>query len=217
MDDLHEPPETSERQPPPIRGARCGYCMFFKRASFYKKPCEELGIKTFARPCQAFLVNPYMIDLHKDSIEYIASSLANLNTASITKMNVLLNQEVATRRAGFYFGQEIIVRKFGDDFLSNHCIARVIMANNIYVFVQDRHSNFRGMYLHKHVFTLESWEKKRKQLVFHKRLVDPDYAKYTSYKPKPKPKAEAEEKLPTIDMLDKPVVRSSGKPRVVSL
>lgn len=61
------------------------------------------------------------------------------------EMASLLNQEKATRRQGFRFGQLVYVRMYPGEYMSNYAIATVIQADKDQVYVEGKNRNIRGL------------------------------------------------------------------------
>ncbi|MDE1905764.1 MAG: hypothetical protein KGH75_04865 [Rhodospirillales bacterium] len=192
--DEKSPSDAIRKQP--TLNVKCHSCIFFKDRAYpsFKKPCHELGIKKFSRTCEHFFANPFIF-LKEDPQFKLATKLFKKYENSLPSIVAWLNQELATKKTGFTFGQEIYVRMIGQDYLLNYAKATVVSANKEHVYIQGE--TFRGTILHESVFTSDQWKRKKKNLIKRKKIKDP-LAK-TYYKKVTKAKINMDYEVPTID------------------
>lgn len=212
MDEVVESPLNlkDKKRQPVVLGVKCKSCIFYKDRAYqaFKKPCSQLGVKQFSRPCQHFFANPFTF--LKDDPEFkLAKKLLIKFGKQLPSLVGWLNQELATKKTGFSFGQIVYVKLIGEDYLLNYAKATVVSANKEYVYIQG--NKFRGTYLHDSVYTEDEWKRKKRTLVKHKRLRDPKHADY--YKIKVTPKKAIDYEAPTIDDFAK--VYSKPKKKVL--
>lgn len=162
--------------------ASCQDCVFYNTQSTYAKPCKQLGVLAISKTCKRFTVNPYLIDFNSSKpSNLIRELISSLSKKDIHLFANVINQEYRTRKYGFYFGQEVMIRVFVGDYISNYASALIINANKYNVYIQGS-NGFHGMILHKNILTMEEWDKKRKSLLKRGLIKDPDYKKYTTWK-----------------------------------
>jgi len=206
MDEILESPlDNKDKKRKQITiGAKCKSCIFYKDRAYqaFKKPCAQLGVKQYSRPCQHFFANPYIF--LKDDPEFnLAKKLLIKYEKQLPTLVAWLNQELSTKKTGFTFGQIIYVKMIGEDYLQNYARATVVSANKEVVYVQG--DIFRGTFMHASIFTEDAWVRKKKNLIKHKRIRDPKEAEY--YKIKIKPKKAVEYEVPTIDTFAKTITK----------
>jgi hypothetical protein len=165
-----------KRRRPPAIAAKCKNCLHFRTQAYksFKKPCEVLGIKAYARPCSHFFPNPFEFVKGEKDFK-ILSKLMSKYAKQLPGIVAMLNGELQSRKRGFSFGQPVVVRVIGDDYLLNYAQAQVISANKEYVFIQGFHADkpIRLTLLHESVILQEDWNRKRKALITRKKIRDP--------------------------------------------
>ncbi len=204
MNEVAESPINNKKRPPVALGVRCRSCLFFKSRSHhaYKKPCAELGVKQYSRPCKYYFANPFIF-LKNDPEYKLVKKLLVQYAKLLPDLVGWLNQETATKRTGFSFGQTVYVRMIGDDYLLNYAEATVISANREYIYIQTK--NFTGTFLHASVYTEEQWKRKKKNLIKNKKIRDPKEKEYYKVKKLPKP---IDYDVPTIDKFEKTLAKA---------
>jgi len=161
----------------PAIAAKCKNCLFFSNAAYkaFKKPCKTLGVKSFSRPCEHFFANPFEFILNDKRHKLIATLIKKYED-DLPGIVAWLNQEIYTRKKKFYYGQPVVVRMLGEDYLTNYAQAWVVSANSEHVFVQGK--KFKGTFLHESIILNEDWVRKRAALVKHKKIKDPKAKDY---------------------------------------
>lgn len=160
---------------------RCGNCKHLKRIAnpAYEKPCIDLGMTEISRPCHRFSCDPTKIKFQGDrNIRNAIDLIQNLSPDKLLLMASMLIEESKTRRKGFFFGQTVYIRAFGDDYISNYRRMKVVSADRKYVNLVAPDGS-TAMVFHGSVITPAAWRKKKEQLTKTERLTDPRYKKYT--------------------------------------
>ncbi len=212
-----------------ISGLKCGQCKFFKQFGFYsisgdsqkreKVPCNELGILETSLPCPNFSISPYKINFkNKEGVERLLEKiLQKITKKDLALFSVLINQEQRTRKKGFYFGQIVYLRLFGEDYLSNYVKAKIINATGEYVHVQGD-KGFNATLFIDSILTKEAFIKKQVELTKKNKLLDPNFAKHTKFDSKKLKLFKADYKPNTIDkFLTQEETKRSNIPSVKEL
>lgn len=190
MDDQHDKLETPQETVITIP-VRCGDCFYLRnqRAPKFAKVCSEMGITDAGRPCQYFLPNVRLFEITSDDGKNIAEIISKIPKAHLARWGDLLVREAKTRRYGFHMGEQVYIRIFPEDYLSNYFSGKVVYADRRRIFVEVQQPNgrgFRGQFTPRSVLDVADFAIKRKELVRTKRLIDPSIKKYTSWRPKSK-------------------------------
>jgi hypothetical protein len=167
---------------------RCRDCFHFMRqkASGYKDICSRMGILSSGRPCTKFMPDAKIFSLESDDGRDLRNFISSISATRLSLYASLLVNERVTRRQGFNFGEQIYVRLFREDYLSNYGKAWIIMATPQRVFAQGENDKFRGNFLRASVLDVEQFARKRKALISRQRLIDPNLQSYTRWRPKTK-------------------------------
>lgn len=198
-DEENLPPTPKERKPPVIV-SRCGECMFFKDAATYKKPCNELGVKSTGRICSKFMPNVYKV-LDMDLVKQVMG----LKPEQLRMICGLAHQELNTRKnKGASWGKVVYFKLFGDDYLSNYRKGLILAANNDHYYIMSdiNDNKIKATLLKDSVLTEEQWKRKEKILRKRKKLSDPNYKVYFKGV---KPRIGVNYVPPTIDDTVQPV------------
>jgi hypothetical protein len=201
-----------KRRQPVALAVKCQSCIFFKDRAYktFKKPCSELGVKQYSRPCQHFFANPFIF--LKDDPEFkLAKRLFVKYSKSLPSLVSWLNQELATRKKGFAFGQIVYVHMIGGDYLQNYAKVTVVSANKEYVYIQGK--TFRGQYLHSSIYDEAAWKKKKRSLERKNLIRDPKHKEYYTHTV---PKVKNYE-VPTLDDFVNLVKKTKKVKKVISL
>jgi hypothetical protein len=179
----------------PVLLVNCGDCVHFNKFRHPQLPrvCSEDGVRDYAKPCEKFQVNWQ----HFNYSETFTKILKEVVTEDLPRIAALINAEIATRTAKYYYGMPVYVRLFGEDFISNYARCNVITAQGRYVYVQGMKTKYYGMFVKKSVFSEKQFIAKLKQLALNKRYTDPKLKTFTDWKPA---------KRGTMDIKDIPVV-----------
>jgi hypothetical protein len=217
-DDEKELPQSKQGVIVPL-DVRCGQCYHFakERATRYSDVCSKLGVLPLGRPCVAYLANVNSMSLHTDEGKTFAEILDKIPTSKLTAFAALINQERTTRRFGFRHGQQVYVRIFPDEYISNYVKVWIMLVSKNRVLVQGVKTDFRGSFLKTSILTQEQFEVKRKALRARRRIIDPKINQYTTWRPKIVPKAVAEYEPPTIDNVPKDMRRPLPPKNALSL
>ena len=171
---------NDKRRRPPAIAAKCRDCLFFKDGYYpaFRKPCATIGIKHYSRPCSHFFANPFAFMLNEKEHKFVGKIIERYDHA-LGGIVAWLNQEISTRKKGFFYGQPVMVRMIGDDFLLNYAQAFVVSANSTHVFVQG--SKFRCTLLHESIILDKDWVRKRAALLKRKKIRDPKAKEYFTF------------------------------------
>lgn len=111
-----------------------------------------------------------------DPARMLAKFLINTPTSDLASLAALIAREHITRKKGFYFGQPVYIRIFGDgSFLNHYAKAVVVRADNASVYVQgaDKQTKpFRGQLHHGSVITVEKFAVLRKRMQAAGKTID---------------------------------------------
>jgi hypothetical protein len=157
-----------------IKGLTCGKCDHFDRHAKFSEPCEKLGVKSFASPCQYFTPSPLSINFRQaGSGVHLARLIRNSKSSDLNTLAAFLVGETLTRKHGFHFGQQVVVKIVQAGTHLNHfASASVVRADAKYVFIQGI-NGFRGQMLHDSVVDASEFEPVRQRLVKMKMTVCP--------------------------------------------
>lgn len=211
---MNDPREIKTESPTPTvipLEVRCRDCFHFERerAPRFDDICSRMGILDKGRPCTSFLPDAHIINMESAEGKAAHSLISELSTRRLALFAALLQQEKRTRSYGFVHGDEIYVKVFPGDYLSNYARGWVIMINRKRVFVQGSKPNFRGVFVLDSIIDRAKFTEIRKDLLKRKRLVDPQLSKYTSWRPK---KVTVDYEPPVVDgMLQERVNKKSAK------
>ena len=186
-----------------VVGVKCRDCVYFNKNAIFSDKCENLGIQSFAVPCEKFVIDPNQIDfLESPEKKELAGIIKNLPDRKLAIIAALINQENKTRKKGFYFGQKVYIKIYQPDYLSNYVSAYIIAADKTHVFLQGK-KGWRGTLYHKSILTIGDFKKKKLSIIAKNLIKDPKYSTYCKVKlNKTKMKTELYEP-PTIDQYAK--------------
>lgn len=160
----------------------CGDCIYFKHAAYYTdghkpQPCSVLGRSAKQTPCPAYQMNPYEIDFNNSAVMTLSKLSMLTPPDKLSILAALIMQESLTRSKGYYFGQNVYVRIYPEDFISNWAVAKVLFANNKDVYVQGKRG-FRALFKHESILSETRWVQHEKHLRSIGRLIDPQLQHY---------------------------------------
>jgi hypothetical protein len=164
---------------------RCGDCLHFKHISKFERVCSTLGVKQFAEAPTCFSPNVYALTKkNPDILHQLGMLLREFTPAETRVFMALLRQKVSMdKNYGLAFGQPVMFRIGGGDYLSNYFKGYVIGVASVgdgQVFVaSDMSKTQRNMpatatLLPSSVYPLSKWKKKKAELVKDKKLKDPN-------------------------------------------
>lgn len=164
---------------------RCGDCLHFKHISKFERVCNTLGVKQFAEAPPCFSPNIYVLTKkNPDTLHQLGLLLRDWTPAETRVFMALLRQKIVMdKNYGLQFGQPVMFRIGGGDYLSNYFKGYVIGVAAVgdgQVFVaSDMSKTQRNMpatatLLPSSVYPLSKWKKKKAELVKEKKLKDPN-------------------------------------------
>ena len=107
---------------------RCGDCLHFKHISKFEKVCNTLGIKQFAEAPTCFSPNIYVLTKkNPDTLHQLGMLLRDWTPAETRVFMALLRQKIVMdKNYGLQFGQPVMFKIGGGDYLSNYFKGYVI-------------------------------------------------------------------------------------------
>ena len=159
---------------------KCGSCVYYNRSAIFSDgekltSCSKMGRLPVSLPCSSYSVDPYAIDFKDRPVamkalkEFFAECTSNndLKTAA-----ALLLRENVTRKYGFHLGQQIYLKAFEGDYISNWYAATVIYADSNYVYCQGLNGS-RWQVYHDSIVLPKNFNKIKTGLKSRRRLIDP--------------------------------------------
>lgn len=165
---------------------KCGDCLHFKHVAKFERVCSLLGLKHFAEaPKVCFKVNPHILGKkNPDVLSQIGLLMRDFTPQELRVFAYMIRENaLLEKNYKLKFGQPVMFRVGGNDYLSNYFRGYVLGAATVgdgQVFVtSDMATTQRNMpammtLLPSSVFTLTAWKKKKAQLIKDKRLKDPN-------------------------------------------
>jgi hypothetical protein len=149
-----------------IKGLTCGKCDHFERSAKFADVCEKMGIKSFASPCKYFAPSPLAVNFRQSgSGVHLARLIRHAKPTDLDVLAAFLVGEKLTRKHGFYFGQQVVVKIVqAGTHLNHYASASVVRADSKYAYVQGI-NGFRGQMLHDSVIDAQEFEPVRQALV----------------------------------------------------
>jgi hypothetical protein len=149
-----------------IKGLTCGKCDHFERSPKFPDVCSKLGFKSFSTPCKYFAPSPLAVNFRQSGTGvHLARLMRNAKSTDLDVMAAFLVGEKLTRKHGFYFGQQVVVKIVqAGTHLNHYASASIVRADAKYAYVQGI-NGFRGQMLHDSVIDAEAFEPVRQALV----------------------------------------------------
>ena len=149
-----------------IKGLTCGKCDHFERNAKFSDVCSKIGFKSFSTPCQYFAPSPMTINFRQSgSAVHLARLIRNAKSTDLDTLAAFLVGEKLTRKHGFYFGQQVVVKIVqAGTHLNHYASASIVRVDAKYAYIQGI-NGFRGQVLHDSVIDAQEFEPVRLALI----------------------------------------------------
>ncbi len=163
-------------------GARCGICVHHGTIAHpaYDDVCKELGILSESVPCKRYEPDYRQLKLAEEPwFAAMAAAIASMTGPQRHILASILVKENRTRAAGFQFGEQVYLRVYEGEYLSNYRKAVVVSAGTKYVRLEGA-NGFHAMVYKRTVMNARQWLRKKAELVKAGRVKDPMLRRHTA-------------------------------------
>lgn len=164
---------------------KCGDCLHFKHVAKFERVCNLIGVKHFAEAPKCFKVNPHILSKkNPDVLSQLGLLMRDFTPQELRVFAYMIRENsLLEKNYKVKFGQPVMFRVGGNDYLSNYFKGYVLGAATVgdgQIFVisdmsrKQRNIPAMATLLPSSVFTLKAWQKKKEQLIKDKKLKDPN-------------------------------------------